>query len=475
MNRHERALLHVGVALCLTSVSLLARAAVQFDPSVSAGIAYTDNVTLAARDEEHESVLQLIPSFNLLQQSGRITSQARYQLQGYHYNRRSESEVYHQLDARLVAALQPDRLFFEVGADRSQSIVDPELVIPFSNLPISRNRIDRDSLYMGPSFQYPFGANATVRGSYQRNWVRYDHDAERVFGYAQDVDQDTAQLSVDNYRRGQGFTWAARYQSLESDYGFFLPWQYRQAALELGGWINRRVRLFATAGRESAWDQPFDDSLEDDFWEIGTAVSAGQNFSAEFGAGERSFGSSARGQMQVRLRRGSLSVSYVEQPTTAERNPFRRAGLLVPDDPEDYLARAGNPERFISKRLQWQAQWDFRRSGISFRIFDTKREERMRLDGLLLPDEHQEGRYVSGYFDLGPRTRLTADGQWVDRTFGSANTREYMSLGVSARRELGPRTSARFELRHARDESGFEGSGLNYTSNLASLMFTWDF
>src|SRR5690606_35617481 len=117
---------------------------------------------------------------------------------------------------------------------------------------------------------------------------------------------------------------------------------------ELGGWVNRKLRVFTTAGKESAWDQPFDPALEDEFWEVGAAANSGGTFSAEFGAGERTFGSSRRGQLQIALRRGSTSLSYSEQPTTQERNPFRRAGLLSPDDPDDYLSRAGTPERFIA-------------------------------------------------------------------------------------------------------------------------------
>ncbi len=69
---------------------------VEFAPYVSVGIARTDNLTLAPDgDEEAQTVYQLIPGFTLSQQGPRLSSEVAYDLEGYYYEQRSESESIH--------------------------------------------------------------------------------------------------------------------------------------------------------------------------------------------------------------------------------------------------------------------------------------------------------------------------------------------------------------------------------------------
>src|SRR5262249_51795163 len=72
----------------------LARAEVDFEPNVSAGVAHTDNVTLSAANREPETVYILNPGFTLTQDGRRMKSDVHYAAQGYYYADRNDSSVY---------------------------------------------------------------------------------------------------------------------------------------------------------------------------------------------------------------------------------------------------------------------------------------------------------------------------------------------------------------------------------------------
>src|SRR5690606_7630195 len=150
--------------------------AVEFDAEVIAGATRTDNLTLASDDEQDELVYRIEPSFHLLHEGTRITTNADYRLQAFRYRDLDETEVFHGYDASILVDVVPDNLFFEVGGSRTQSIRDPELAIPRSNLPISGNRQDRDEYYASPSFQFPLGSSVAAEGDYRHSWIRYQDD-----------------------------------------------------------------------------------------------------------------------------------------------------------------------------------------------------------------------------------------------------------------------------------------------------------
>lgn len=425
---------------------------------------------LSSVDEQSETVYQLSPSFRLAQSSARLNASVDYRLDAYYYDKQSDSNIFHNLDAQATTALDRDNLFLDVGASRSQVIRDPSEPVPFGNLPISSNRTDRDEYYLGPSFQYPLAANITASGSYRRAWIRYDETAPG-FGLfsVRDFEQDSTQIGLDNYRRQRGVTWAVRYNAQETDYGLFDPWKYRQASVELGAWAGGGFRVFATGGKESAWDDPFDAGLEDEFWEAGFAKQGGDRFSAEFAAGERTFGSSRRASLNWAFRRGQTSLNYVEQPTTQGRDPL---GALFPGGPNDFLDRPGAIERYITNRLQWSVGFELRRSSFTVRLFDEEREQRFRLDGLPLPDEEQTGVSVSASWQAGARTNLSFTAQRAEREFVLDNVRTYASASFRIDYGLGAKTDLSFVFSRATEESDEGAFGGDYDSNFMSLLLT---
>ena len=124
-----------------------------------------------------ERIYQLRPGLSLQQESRRFTTDVDFGVEAYRYDDLGESDVYQNGSGRFVAALDPDNFFLEIGALRGQTVRQPDMSVPWSNVPISTNRIDRDSYYAGPNFDYPFGTNLSAGGSFQRERVHYDQPA----------------------------------------------------------------------------------------------------------------------------------------------------------------------------------------------------------------------------------------------------------------------------------------------------------
>lgn len=461
---------------------------VDFVPEISIGVAVTDNISLAAENEQSETVYELIPAFALTQESTRLSSALDYRAEGYDYVKADDSAVYHIFDGSFTAALDRDNFFIRAGANREQTVRDPEGVIPSGNLPISANRADRDITYLGPSLQYPIGSDTIVRASFIKTWTRYretDGQAGAPLAYAfNDFDEDNASFSIDNYRRERGVTWATRYSSSKTQYQSepgtptYLPYEFRQVALELGAWARGGLRIFVTGGKESAWDMPFDPSLEDSFWEAGLATNAGAKLSGEFAAGERSFGASRRASVDLTMDHTSVRLSYDEEPMTQGRNPYGGdlygAMPFAADEYDDYLTQLNSPERYLSKRLQWSVNFDLNRTDFTLSAFDESREQRLRLDGTQLSDELQQGATFAVSRRLGARTNLSLTASRFYREFEDSDEYVVTWMSASVDYTLGARTQLALEYSYA--EEGNDGLVVRgYKANLVSVLLTRTF
>jgi hypothetical protein len=437
-----------------------ARAGVDFQPIVSVGVSQTDNLTLAPVNPEAQTVYTLIPAFIFKQSGRRMKSDIDYRAEGYYYADRHDSNVYQDYSAAFQTAIDPDKFMFDFGASREQTLRDPESPIARTNLPITTNRIDRSDYYAGPEFLYHYGADGTVRGSYRRTWTEY---APGETG-ALLVDQyttDHADVSVDNYRKQRGFTWAFDYYSDQTDYGQLFPtWEYRHAAVQLGTWLSRSTRIFASAGKESPWDDPFNPSLTDDFHEVGLATNAGKDFRVELAAGERSFGSSRRASLAYTFPHGQTQISYYEQPATQGRTP------------EDFLTRPGAAERFILKRFDWTLGLKLRRTDIALSVYDENREQRTSINGTPLDNQAQSGGSFLATWHLGARTSTYLGAQKIFQQFATTAEQDLRSVWIGANRSLGASTT--LALTFTREKSVNNGSE-NYDADLISLLLTRKF
>jgi hypothetical protein len=462
-----------SAGLCLLGVTSLA-AAGEFDAELAIGVIRTDNVTLVPVNPELATVLSVVPGLTYTQDSGKLTADVAYRLDGYYYEERDETRGYNLLDADLAFGLVPDRFFLDLGGSRSQAVIDPRGKISFDNLAIIGNRVDRDDLYVGPSFQVPVGDNVVVNGDLRRTWLRYADELPTQSGLS-DSEADEGGLSVDNYRKGVGLSWAARYVDQAVDYGAsFAPYRYRQAYVELGFWVNPETRLFVVGGRESPWDAPFESGLTDSFWEAGVVRELGEKFRAELAVGDRSFGSGVRAELAYDFDHGKTAFSYDELPTTNANDRFNRGGLLDPDEPNDYLFRAGSGERYISKRLDWSLDLEWERYAFACALFDESREERTGVNGAPLGDERQSGASVDASWQLGSRTQLYVRALRVDREFAGGGTSDVAAAAFGTAYRLGRNALLSLELER-REQTSEPVAALSYRADLISVVWARTF
>jgi len=463
--------------LCLPLLSSVALAqGVDFQATIKAGVSHTDNVFLVADPNEvEETIYQITPSLSLDYENQRVDVVLRYQFDWYKYDDLDITNKYHRYDMVLNSELVDKMLFLGVGASRSQSVVDPDGVIPPGNLPLSGNLTDRDEYFVNPRFEKTLGGSVTVDANYRYTVVIFDDSDVENPRFVQDNTSESATFNVENYKRGQGLTWAARYEWRKTDYDRSLPWEYNIAVAELGFWANGSTRLFASGGKESAWDDPVDRSLQDGFWEAGFAYKHGDRISAEFAAGERSFGSSWRGKLDFSFQRGELVFSYAETPTTAGSDRFSGGNLLDPEEPDDLLTRPGSAERYISKRGQASLNFDFRRTNLGFVIYDEERTGRHRTDGTPLGDQAQQGASASFSWQAGARTTLTARGSIRNRETETAGETEFLSASVAANYRLGSSVFLTLSYKYSEQDPADSANGHDYVAYLVSFFVSYTF
>jgi len=449
----------------------LVTAASDFEATIEAGVTYADNINLAAIDEQSEIVYRAAPSFMYSQDSTRFTTLVNYRLEGFYYSDLGETATYHQFDGSIQATLIPENLFVNIGAIRNQSIVDPDAQLPGGNLPFSSNRVDRDEYYVSPTYQTVLGRSVTVQSDYRLSWVEYDDPT------INNLDQlATGNFAVENYREGSGLTWAARYAWRRAEYDNFDPWEYQQASGELGFWAGKGLRIFSSVGKESNWEMPLDPGLEDTFWEAGFARQVGTGFSAEFAAGERSFGSSWRGNLQYTFRRGNTLLQYSETATTAGQDSFNRSRFQFPRAPNDTLVRPGSGQRYIRKRFQWNVDFNLRRMNIGIVAYDGQQSDRTEADGTPLPNTDQRGVIVNTTLQVGPRTSLTVTGSWLDRETNIGDSSELIRASVTAGYELGSDTQLSLNYSYAEeDDDKVIGATRDYVLNSVTLLLSRTF
>ena len=247
---------------------------------------------------------------SFVHESPQLDANAEYAFDWYRYSDLKTTSNYHRGEASLTGRAWEDSLTAELGARRSQVLSDPDDVIPPGRLPLSGNLIDQDEWWFNPRLSRSLGSVVTLDANYRYSKIQFDDSL------TQDNTNHTGNFGLENYSAGQGLTWALRYDWRRSEYEISAPWENQQATAELGFWVNAKTRVFGAGGKESSWDNPFDPAMDDSFWEAGFAYSPSEKLSAEFAAGERSFGSSWRGRLDYTFRRGSTSLSYDESPTT---------------------------------------------------------------------------------------------------------------------------------------------------------------
>ena len=378
-----------------------------FSTVVDLGVIYTDNLRLAPEGlEESDYIYTIAPTFSLSTEGDRITADLRYRPEAYIFDTAPESDsIFHVVDASLTSTLVRDALFLDASATNFQTIVTPDQRIPTSNVPISGNRAESTILQARPYWQQDLGF-ATILAEVSYLDTRYSEVDSTQAASLQDSTERRAGFNLNNHALQRGIAWGIDYSYRRVEYEVAVPWKFQRASANLGYWANGTVRVFASGGVETAFDNPFDSSMDDSFWEAGFQYKPTQRLDLEVAAGERAYGNSYRARLNYDLRRGRTSLTYTERPSTTGGSGLGRRPLIDPDNLDDFLNRPGQSDRFISKRGQWLTTIELAKSDMSLRIFHEERFERTTATGDDVNDEEHRGAAFRWNWNLGVKSTL---------------------------------------------------------------------
>ena len=459
------ALFPITVVLLLCSQAF---AEVEFGVDIDLGVIRSNNILLAPDGEEQsETVYTIAPQFYLTSDDDRFQANIRYLPQAFIYSEFEDAdEVFHTLDASLTTVLVRDKFFLALDATNFQSVVTPDARVPSSNLPISGNRTDARVLRARPYWQQRLGqADLLIEAAYTD--FEYD-DSQYQSSNARD-----GYLQLGNIQRQQGFAWQIDYRYRRTEYEISAPWEFQRAALNLGAWINGSTRLFVAGGAETSFDDVLSSNMDADFWEAGFQYAPNQRLNLEVAAGDRSYGTSFRGNFSYQLKRGEFALTYNEGPANRSELLTDRGPITSSDNLDGLLDRAGESDRFVRKRGEFRANAELSKSDLTVRIFSETRELRSTAEGDILGDEELSGAAVSWSWRFGNKTTLGVGADFARRNqsgFDDELRRAEINFNYQLTQKLGLRLeAARF------DQKGKESSDLDYAENQYRLFLRTSF
>lgn len=434
-----------------------------FGVNAELGVIHTDNIVLSPEGmEESDTVYTIAPEFTLQTDGEQTQADIRYRPEAYFYQDFSEEDtVFHVVDASFSTALLRDRLFLDLSGINYQSIVTPEGSLPTSNIPITNNRVDSRVLEARPYWRQRVG-NAELLAAVGYRDLAYEGDQ------FQSSNERYGTFDLNNFGEQAGLAWGVNYNYRRMEYERSVPFEFQRAEVNLGFWAGSALRLFAAGGAETSFDDILEANLDEEFWESGFQYTPDERLNLELAAGERSYGTSFRGEFEYTLRRGALSASYAETPTSRADTFLDRRPLVDDDNLDGILNRPGNTDRFVRKRGELRLDIELNRSDFDLRIFSENREERMTTGGEARPDEKLAGIAARWEWRFGARTslNLAADLAQRDDSVRDDDIRRY-SIGFDY--DLTGRTSLRLEGNRSVQESNVS-SLFDYTENQGRLL-----
>lgn len=449
--------------LMLTLVSIPSHSAPwEFDAAADLSIIFSDNVTLAPNGEEEDDFLYLIaPTLSWKTDGDRLDADLRYRPEAYFFQDTVDADnVFHTVDASSTIALVRDALFVAANASNYYTIISPDERVPSSNLPVSSNRAESTVFEIRPYWEQDLGF-ANVLAEASLNDTSYSAEDSLRADSVRDNEIRRGLFSLNNHQLQQGLAWGLMYQYRRVEYDQSTPWDHQMASADLGYWINGVVRIFASGGMESSYQNFLDPSLDEEFWESGFQYTPNQRLDMEVAVGERSFGTSYRARMSYRLRRGQTTLTYTEQPSTQGETTAGRRPLALLDNLDNFLDRPGATDRFVRKRGQWQTSIDLAKSSLSLRIFSEERTQRTTNDGDPLRSERHHGAALRWEWRLGTKSTLSFDTDFAQRDTADIEA-DFMRLSADYSYQLSEHLNIVFLVQHA-DETGSGPGGRDYT------------
>lgn len=288
-------------------------------PHLGAGAAWTDNILLAPPgDTADAEIWQLMPGIYLKHDSQNFHITLDYEVQGYFYDGGQHGHQIFQ-NGSLFADTQvlPDWVFVDLGGDKAQGTVDPNVSPAVSSLFPTGNLANETGASVTPIIRHRF-EYVQVDARYSWGFTHYQ-DIGAVAYELPNTDNQDGSFRLSSIDQNARLTWDASYLRQETTYTDVVAprWLYEDANADLGLLVAPGLRLLGQYGRES---------------DLLTSVSAG-GFGAtswaggfdwtpdllnevKLMAGRRFFGNTYAALVKHQSRLVTLQVSYSEEPQT---------------------------------------------------------------------------------------------------------------------------------------------------------------
>ena len=479
--RRRAALTLSGICTALTTAA--AYGEIYVDPRLAAAVAYVDNSDLASANTSGQFVEQAIPGIRLSYDGLRAQVFLDYQLQALRFEGDGSNQVFQQGQFGLQAAALQDWFYFDLGAAREQTVVNPAAQVNTGNLFQVGNTADSVNAHVTPILRHSF-SYADLEAKYTYGFVHYTQAGNL---------QTPGNLSFDNSKNQNElvrlssndplarFSWEARYRHDKVDYDIAEDLDYEQVYGQLGFHLTPSLQLLGRGGRESDPREGVSTGgLTATSWMGGFSWLDAERTELRVLAGRRFFGTAYDGLLRYTGRVLDMNVSYIEEPTTQSQDQVLRSTStptttdLVPTQivggnqliGNGQFARAGT-DIYLLKRLTGQIGLRGRLTTIYLSLYS----ERRSYFTLPLGEDRVHGATITATRKLGPTLTLEGDASIDDETLREGDAFRQYTYAVRLIQQLGLRT--RLTLSGNRTQ---RSGGLNpYSANWVLLQVEMHF
>lgn len=466
----------VLVPLSATSLAQDARGGWETTPRVSAGLVYSDNISLAPKGEEDsELVTRLDAGIALAKQGAQTRVRMDYNLIGLLYRDDSDAnDVFHQFEGDARVDMIGERLYLDALAtygQRNQSRGDRTGDIVNTNV----DRTDVFNLRLSPVYVQPIDDFATAEVRYIYDRIDYEESDVRDTN----SQSNRVQASLDSGPMFTRLEWNLSFDREETDFddGSSVTFQTAEVLGRLN--VTDRFSVFGALGDErNSFDQDPSRSRPDDtYWRAGATFTPTPRTFTEVFVGERFFGTTYGGTLRRQTRDGRLFADYSEELRTVrgrDLQPFLDEFGQPVFDSETGRPIFELPEllsgAYLRKRFSAGMTFQRGRTNLGLRVYDERRE-------FVLTDRDERLQGVIGDIDwrAAPRTSIFARLRYEESTFADELDREdtLMSGTLGVRRDLGQRTSVSAQYQYLERES--TDTNREYGENRVALTFNASF
>lgn len=448
-NNEARSLRGARAAGLLIGVlcSAAAAADVTINPEIGVAGIYSDNIDLDPPGfEESEFIGELRPAIRIAVTGPRVEGNLDYQMESYFFENSDRDQTFHQLDGNLESELISELLYFDATARHSQTVIDPQQLVPFSNFVQTENRADYTTWQANPYFERDVGGWTQIRLSYEYGDMRYSN-VDEAAANVQDFTDQTLNFTMAALPEDRTLYWELRYNNERVEYVTAAAVEYELATVMLGYLVTPSLQLIARGGRESDLRENQGTSeLTSDIWATGFRWRP-QRHELEITFGERFFGRTYAANWAYVGDTVVTGFDYSESPLTVGQQLFDVSVLTpaLPGDPGSPLT-AQTPEIYLSELTTAWFAIVGRRNSIQLTAYRDRRE--FFETGL---KEEESGALADWDLRLGPRTNLFMDLTWQRVGYqGSERNDEFLTATLGVGRQLGMGTWITLTARHGR-------------------------